>query len=151
LSVTKPVDRDPVSAAHVGCEVVTKWCIRLEEWSFVLRKRQLIIVTALGRQSDGLRKSLCACRTIAKDGQRRRRQKAHQKRPACLKHGFTLFTRAPHPVHYTEPTEIVEIDSQAANSRCEKLRVGTLRPPLDFYTASAGGSRRCIPFRKMKS
>jgi hypothetical protein len=97
-------DRDPVSAAHVGCEVVTKWCIRLEEWSFVLRKRQLIIVTALGRQSDGLRKSLCTCRTIAKDGQRRRRQKAHQKRPACLKHGFTLYLcvrRAPNPVHYT--------------------------------------------------
>ena len=66
-------DRDPVSAAHVSGEIVTKWCIRLEEWSFVLRKRQLIIVTALGRQSDRLRKSLCASRTIAKDGQRRRR------------------------------------------------------------------------------
>ena len=70
-------DRDPVSAARIGGEVVTKWRIRLEEWSFVFRKRQLIIVTALGRQSDGLRKSLCACRTIANDGQRRRRQKVH--------------------------------------------------------------------------
>jgi hypothetical protein len=64
-------DRDPVSAAHVSGEIVTKWCIRLEEWSFVLRKRQLIIVTALGRQSDRLRKSLCAGRTVAKDWQRR--------------------------------------------------------------------------------
>jgi hypothetical protein len=104
-------DRDPVSAAHVACEVVTKWCIRLKEWSFVLRKRQLIIVAALGRLCDGLTKSLSTCLTIAKDGQRRRRQKAHQKRPACLKHGFTLYLcvrRAPNPVHYTAPNEIVD-------------------------------------------
>ena len=64
-------DRDPVSAAHVSGEIVTKWCIRLEEWSFVFRKRQLIIVTALGRQSEALRKPLCARRTIANNRQRR--------------------------------------------------------------------------------
>ena len=64
-------DRDPVSAAHIGGEVVTKWCIRLEEWSFVLRARQLIIITALGRQGEVRRKSLCTSRTIANDGQRR--------------------------------------------------------------------------------
>jgi len=64
-------DRDPFSAARVGGEVVTKWCIRLEEWSFVFRKRQLVIVTALGRQSELLKKSLCARRTIANNWQRR--------------------------------------------------------------------------------
>jgi hypothetical protein len=95
-------DRDPVSTAHIGGEVVTKWCIRLEEWSFVLRERQLVIITALGRQSEALRKSLRIRWTTAKDGQRRRRQKSHQKRPACLKHGFTsyLYVRRANPAPY---------------------------------------------------
>ena len=64
-------DRDPVSVAHIGGEVVTKWCIWFEEWSFVLRQRQLIIVTALGRQSEALRKPLYARRSIANNRQRR--------------------------------------------------------------------------------
>jgi hypothetical protein len=94
---------------------VTKWCIRLEEWSFVLRARQLIIIAALGRQGEVLRKFLCASRTIAKDRQRRRRQKAHQKRPAGLKHGFprthVYGERTQPPAHYTLPSEIGEIAS----------------------------------------
>jgi len=107
-------DRDPVSAARIGGEVVTKWCIRLEEWSFVLRERQLVIITALRRQSEALRKSLRARWTSAKDGQRRRRQKSHQKRPACLKHGCTSYPcirRAPNPRALYRASEIVEIDS----------------------------------------
>ena len=70
-------DRDPVSVAHIGGEVVAKWCIWFEEWSFVLRQRQLIIVTAPRRQTEVLSNSLCACWTIANDGKRRRRQKVH--------------------------------------------------------------------------
>jgi hypothetical protein len=105
-------DRDPVSAAHIGGEVVTKWCIRLEEWSFVLRERHLVIITALGRQSESLRKSLRARWTSAKDGQRRRRQKSHQKRPACLKHDFTSYPcvreRTQPPAHYTGPVKLVK-------------------------------------------
>jgi hypothetical protein len=107
-------DRDPVSSAYIGGEIVTKWCIRLEEWSFVLRERRLVIITALGRQSEALRKSLCTSRTIAKDGQRHRRQKAYQKRPACLRHGFLVpmcTARTQPPAHYTGPSEIGEIAS----------------------------------------
>jgi hypothetical protein len=61
----------PVSVARIGGEVVTKWCIRFEEWSFVFHKRQLIIVTALGRQSEALREPLRARRTISNNRQRR--------------------------------------------------------------------------------
>src|SRR5204863_6857684 len=84
-------DRNPLTAAHIGREVVTERGIQFEEWSFVLRERQLVSIVAMGRQSEALREPLCARRTTAKDGQRRRRQKAHQKRPACLKHGFTSY------------------------------------------------------------
>src|SRR3954469_9126237 len=87
----KAGDRNPLSAAHISREVVTEGGIQFEEGPLVLRGRQLVRIEAMGRQSEPLREPLCARRTTAKDGQRRRRQKAHQKRPACLKHGFTSY------------------------------------------------------------
>jgi len=115
-------NRNPVSAAHIAREVVTEGGIQFEERSFVLGERQLVVITALGRQSEAPREPLCARRTIAKDGQRRRIQKAHQKRPACLKHGFTscLCLRRANPppcalyhplVHYKcRPSDILALE-----------------------------------------
>ena len=119
----------------VGCEVVTKWCIRLEEWSFVLPKRQLIIVTALGRQSDGLRKSLCTCPTVANDGQRRRRQKAHKK------HGFTLCTRAPTLCIIPSPVKLLK----------STLRPQIVGAKIDARHAAAHTARFRNPARRLQA